>query len=173
MGAFAYASHGPSLTVTFVPAMALSYGLYLSRTARRPMPDPDRVLPLYLAALAVQFLHFAEEYITGFNVLWPALFGATPYAAGTFVAFNMAAYTAFILGALALYRGVRPPMLLVWFFAVMGVMGNAVLHPIYCLVVGGYFPGLWTSLAYLVLGPLLLRRLWASQASAPRPTPAM
>lgn len=45
------------------------------------------------------------------------------------------------------------------FFAVYGVVGNAITHTAWTLLKGGYFPGLVTSLGYWVLGPLLLARL--------------
>ena len=38
---------------------------------------------------------------------------------------NMGSYAAFTLGALALFKGWRVPLLIVWFFAIMGAMGNA------------------------------------------------
>jgi hypothetical protein len=46
----------------------------------------------------------------------------------------------------------------------MGVMFNGVQHPVYSLMVKGYFPGLWTSFLDLALGPLLLKRLLLTSA---------
>jgi len=50
-------------------------------------------------------------------------------------------------------------MIFVWFFAFGGVVGNAIWHPLLALKVGGYFPGLITSFAYLIVAPILLTRL--------------
>ncbi|WP_341728982.1 hypothetical protein [Brooklawnia sp.] len=62
----------------FIPAMVIACGLHLASTAKAD-PDPARVLPIYLAALAWQFLHFAEEYSGRFWIRWPEdVFGAPP-----------------------------------------------------------------------------------------------
>ncbi|WP_396613739.1 HXXEE domain-containing protein (plasmid) [Haloferax sp. S1W] len=163
VGVFTYLSPGLSLLVTFVPAIMLAYVCYLL-TSFRQMPDPGRVLPVYLGALSVQFLHFAEEFTTGFYTRWPVeVFNATPFEMSTFVSLNMVSYAAFALGAVAIYWQVRGPMLVVWFFTLMGVIGNGILHPLYPFFATGsfgYFPGLFTSLIYLFLGPILFSRLW-------------
>ncbi|AFK21079.1 HXXEE domain-containing protein (plasmid) [Haloferax mediterranei ATCC 33500] len=163
VGAFTYLSPGLSLVVTFVPAIVLAYSCHLMTTVHR-MPDPERVLPVYLVAFAVQFLHFAEEFTTGFYTRWPVeVFNAAPFDLSTFVQLNMVSYAAFALGAVAIYRGIKGPMLVVWFFTLMGVIGNGILHPLYPLFATGefgYFPGLYSSVAYLLLGPILFARLW-------------
>jgi len=151
---FTYLSPGLSLIVTFVPAIVLAYVCYLL-TSFQQMPEPSRVLPVYLIAFGVQFLHFAEEFTTEFYTRWPVeVFNAAPFELSTFVQINMVSYAAFALGAVAIYRGIKGPMLIVWFFTLMGVIGNGILHPIYpVLATGefGYFPGLYTSVIYLIL----------------------
>jgi len=160
---FSYLSPGLSLIVTFVPAIILAYVCYLL-TSFQQMPEPSRVLPVYLIAFGVQFLHFAEEFTTEFYTRWPVeVFNAAPFELTTFVQINMVSYAAFALGAVAIYRGIRGPMLIVWFFTLMGVIGNGILHPIYPILATGefgYFPGLYTSTIYLILGPILCYRLW-------------
>lgn len=52
----------PAQKFSFAPAMVLAFVCYL-RTSYREMPKVERILPVYLVALAVQFLHFTEEYI--------------------------------------------------------------------------------------------------------------
>ncbi|WP_159500054.1 hypothetical protein [Microbacterium sp. 18062] len=84
-----------------------------------------------------------------------------------FVWGNMGSYAAFTLGALALYKGWRVPLLIVWFFAIMGVAGNAIGHLIYAVIAGDvWFPGTVTSLAYWVIGPVLILRLWRESRAA-------
>ncbi|KAA9400650.1 HXXEE domain-containing protein [Haloarcula sp. CBA1131] len=160
---FTYLSPGLSLIVTFVPAIILAYVCYLL-TSFQQMPDPSRVLPVYLVAFGVQFLHFAEEFTTEFYTRWPVeVFNAAPFELTTFVQINMVSYAAFALGAVAIYRGIKGPMLIVWFFTLMGVIGNGILHPVYPILATGefgYFPGLYTSVIYLILGPILFHRLW-------------
>ncbi len=82
---FSIFSSGLSLIVTFVPGMVLAYVLYLF-TFYRKLPIPEQFLPLYFFALAVQFLHFAEEHATYFDIVFPALFNAAPYPHNLFLA---------------------------------------------------------------------------------------
>jgi hypothetical protein len=146
----------------FVPAMIVALVCYFL-TSYRKMPKPERVLPLYLLALAIQFLHFTEEYLYGFQFrVTEILDGTPPFTADVFVAFNMIAYCLFLLGGLGMYKGLKFPMIVVWFFTIAATLGNAVLHPLLAVRVGGYFPGLFTSFAYLILGPILFMRLWDS-----------
>ena len=173
---FLIVSHGLALDVTFVPAMVLALALHLWTTNRRP-PDPERVLPVYLVAVAWQLLHFTEEFVTGFGWRWPVqIFHAEPYSPSAYLAINMISAFGFIMGGLAIYRGWRVPLIIVWFFAIMGTVGNAIGHVVWCAIVRGYFPGLWTSLGYWVLGPILIKRLLESRAhsraTVPRIAPA-
>jgi hypothetical protein len=150
----------PAQRLSFIPAMVVAFVCYL-RTSYREMPKVERLLPIYLVALAIQFLHFTEEYIYGFQFrVVEIMAGMPPFDPNVFLAFNMIAYCLFLLAGLGMYRGMKFPMIIVWFFAIGGVLGNAIWHPLLALRVGGYFPGLYTSLAYWIVGPILLRRLW-------------
>ena len=162
----AIVSPGMAMWWTFIPAMVIACGSHLASTAKAA-PDPARVLPIYLVALAWQFLHFAEEYSGQFWIRWPEdVFAAPPMTVEFFIWGNMASYAAFTLGALTLFKGWRVPLLIVWFFAIMGIMGNAIGHPIYALISGDvFFPGTLTSLAYWLIGPALILRLWRSSRS--------
>ncbi len=154
---FSVASHGASLRVTFVPGMAIVYALvvWLWRS-RQPLPAAGEILPWYLVAVAVQLLHFAEEFVTGFAEEFPRRYGAEPYDIDMFVWFNMGAYAVFVVAAVALWhRSNRKLLVPVLFFIVYGTLGNAVAHLTWAILAGGYFPGLYTSLAFWVLGPLL------------------
>jgi hypothetical protein len=93
---------------------------YLS-TSVQHTPESSRVLAVYPVAFAVQFLHFAEEFSTEFYTRWPVeVFNAAPFELTTFVQINMVSYAAFALGAAAIYRGIKGPMLIVWFFTSWG-----------------------------------------------------
>ncbi|KUH82190.1 MULTISPECIES: hypothetical protein [unclassified Mycobacterium] len=156
---------------TFIPCMVIAYCCHLASTARHAA-DPARILPIYLIALAWQFLHFADEFQGGFYRRWPEdIFGARSMSTEFFVWGNMASYAVFALAGLAMYLRLprRVPMLIVWFFAVMGVMGNAISHTLYCFITGDLgFPGFWTSLAYWIIGPVLIYRLWTSRSEGHR-----
>lgn len=150
----------PAQRFSFAPAMVLAFVCYL-RTSYREMPDVERVLPLYLIALAIQFPHFAEEYIYGFQYRVTEIMAGMPaFNVNVFVAFNMIAYSLFLLAGLGMYKGMKFPMIIVWFYVIAGVVGNSIWHLLLTLRVGGYFPGLYTSLAGWILGPILLKRLW-------------
>jgi hypothetical protein len=165
MAVFSKISPGRALKLTFVPAMGIAYGCHLL-TTNRATPDPERVLPLYLLALATQFLHLTEEFSTEFYRRWPEeIFDAPAMSPKTHVAINMVSYAAFTLGAVGLYRRIKAAMVIVWFFTLMGVVGNAIQHPLYAAKVRGYFPGLYTSVVYWLFGPALVRRLWATRQS--------
>ena len=158
----------PAQKYFFVPAMIVALCCYF-RTSYRQMPKPHRVLPVYLIALAIQFLHFTEEYVYGFHYRVTELMeGMPPFNANMFVAFNMIAYCLFLLAGVGMYKGLKFPMIIVWFFTCAATIGNGVLHPLLALRVGGYFPGLFTSLAYLIVGPMLFLRLW--EGSNPQTT---
>ena len=160
---FALFSVGPTLLVTFVPAMGLAWLLYMVRTRNGPLPDRKRFTPVFLIAMGVQLLHFAEEYATDFPSRWPReMFGVGHgYDVDVFVGFNLAAYVVFLAAFVGTVRlGYRTPAVVLWFVVLMMALGNAVLHPIWALKAGGYFPGLYTSLAYWILGPILVVRMW-------------
>ncbi len=141
----------PAQRLSFVPVMVVAFVCYLL-TSYREMPKVERVLPIYLVALAIQFLHFTEEYVYGFHQrIAEIMAGMPPFDADVFVAFNMIAYCLFLLAGLGMYKGVKFPMILVWFFAIV-VLGNAIWHLLLTLRVGGYFPGLYTSFCRLDCG---------------------
>ncbi|MCR9285947.1 HXXEE domain-containing protein [Saprospiraceae bacterium] len=153
-------SSGLSLIVSFVPAMIISYICYLFSTYRK-MPDPDRIVPIYFFSIGIQLLHFTEEFIGEFYSRFPFLIDGSPgYSINLFVGFNMWAYFVFILGGIGLYYGKKIPTLIVWFFIIMGVAGNAIVHLIFCIMNGGYFPGFYTSLIYWFLAPILIKRMF-------------
>ena len=153
----------PAQRFSFVPAMFVAFVCYLL-TSYREMPKVERVLPVYLVALALQFLHFTEEYIYGFQFrVVEVAAGMPPFDPKVFLAFNMIAYCLFLLAGLGMYKGMKFPMIIVWFFAIC-VMGNAIWHLLLTFKVGGYFPGLYTSFTGWILGPVLLKRLWEREA---------
>jgi len=149
--------------ILFIPGIILSFILYLVYLKHRS-PDPDRVVPLYLLALGIQFLHFAEEYTTGFTTELPKLIGQEAYPIGYWLVFNMVAYFVFAIGGIILFKRINSLLIIPIFFILVGVMLNAVGHIILSLYTGGYFPGLYTALLYTVIGPILLRQLFNAKS---------
>jgi hypothetical protein len=140
----------------------LSVGLviaYLFWIAARWNNDPAAVLPMCLLAIAVQCLHFTEEYLTGFQRQFPRLMGYE-WSDGRFVAFNMAWLAVFVLAALGVYRRVPLAYLIVLFLALAGGVGNGAGHLLLSATQGRYFPGVATAPLCLLAGIGLLSKLF-------------
>lgn len=126
-------------------------------------PDADRLAraaPWALVVLAIQSLHFTEEFSTGFHERFPAMLGFAQWTPVFFVVFNMAwiaAWSLAIAGAVT-RRASFPAGWLIWFLAIAAA-GNGIAHPVLAIVGGGYFPGLVTSPVLGVTGIFLVRAL--------------
>ena len=118
----------------------------------------ERAVHLFSLGLAVQCLHFTEEFVTGFQHRWPALLGLSNWSNNFFVSFNLLWLSIWILSAVGLQRGIRRSLFPAWFFA-MASMANGIAHPVLALITGGYFPGLLSSPLLGALGVMLSRRL--------------
>lgn len=150
----------PSLWIAliFIFFLAVSLGYYLFYYPEHPTPNL-RLAQWYFVALAVQCLHFIEEYLGSFYIQFPALFDLEPIERDEFVIFNLGAYAIFILGGIAIFKNARSYMLIPIFFILLGVMANGIIHVLLALWTGAYFPGLLTAIIYLILGPWLLKLL--------------
>jgi hypothetical protein len=136
-------------------------GLVLTCT-RRPVkysgPAIDEIIGLYLVGIAFQCLHFTEEYVTHFYVRAPEFLGFVAWSGEFFVVFNLSWIAVWLFGAVGIKLGVRAAYFPVWFFAI-GMVGNAIWHPLLSLATGGYFPGLYTSPFAGIIGVMMLLRL--------------
>ncbi len=157
---FVVASKGLSMIVTFVPGMIISYIFYLL-TVFKKHPEGKFILPLYLLGVGWQAIHFAEEYLTGYNEAFPALFGAEPYPADQFVISNMIALLFYAFSGACMELKIQGPQLIAIFFIIFGGLINAIMHVIFSIKSGGYFPGLYTALPFF-LAPLLIYMIWKS-----------
>jgi len=95
-------------------------------------------------------------------VAWPSEF---------FVIFNLVWIALWLLAAVGVKRGMRTAFFPLWFFAI-GMVGNALWHPLLSLATGGYFPGLFTSPFAGIIGVMLLSRLWKLTDPALEPNTA-
>ena len=129
------------------------------KPAKNSEPAIDGIVNLYLIGIAFQCLHFTEEFVTRFYVRAPEFLGFVRWSTEFFVTFNLIWIAVWLWGAVGLKRGMRIAFFPVWFFAI-GMVGNAIWHPLLCLATGGYFPGLLTSPFAGVVGAILLSRLW-------------
>lgn len=154
-----FLSHGLSLILTFDLGMLLAVVMYFKFT-HKAEGSYSAVAPLYFLALALQFLHFAEEFVTGFYTRWPVeIFRSVPYDINSFLIVNMISYFFFLIAGIAMLKNIKFPILIAWFFIIMGVCIQAVQHTVYAIMVGGYFPGLYTSLVCYILGPILIIKM--------------
>ena len=118
----------------------------------------DRVIKLYLIGIAFQCLHFVEEFVTGFYIRVPPFLGFVPWSPEFFVTFNLCWIALWLVAAVGIKKQIRAAFFPVWFFAI-GMVGNAIWHPLLCVATGGYFPGLFTSPFAGVIGLILVSRL--------------
>jgi hypothetical protein len=72
------------------------------------LPARDGVLRVFLIGLALQCLHFAEEFITSFYSRFPLVLGRQPWSPEFFVAFNLLWLTVWMLSATGVRGGYRP-----------------------------------------------------------------
>jgi formate hydrogenlyase subunit 3/multisubunit Na+/H+ antiporter MnhD subunit len=130
---------------------------------RRSSPDEaakerDAASTVLGVATAIQSVHFAEEWATGFHARFPALLGLDPMPLAFFVTFNLAWIVVWIVSTPLLRRGRKPAFFAAWFLAIAGVL-NGVAHPMMAIASGGYFPGLITSPVIGLAGVLVWQRL--------------
>ena len=121
--------------------------------------NPAAILPAYLLAIAVQCLHLTEEFVTGFQRRFPRLIGYE-WSDARFLTFNLVWLAVFVLAALGVYRRVPLAYLVVLFFALAGGVANGTGHLLLCASQRGYFPGAVTAPLCLLLGILLITRLF-------------
>ena len=143
----------------------LSVGLVISFlvwVAARWKNDPETILPMYLLAIAVQCLHFTEEFVTGFQKEFPKLAGYE-WSDARFVTFNMAWLAVFVLAGIGVYRRVQLAYLVVLFLALAGGVGNGAGHLLLSAQQGRYFPGAATAPLCLLAGIALLTRLFGKR----------
>ena len=155
---------GEPLLSTFVPGLMVAWMIFLWMQVKRiPLPEGRVFYPFFFSLLAWQFLHFGEEFMTGFRSQFPEFFGTEPYSAELFVGINMVSYfvftTAFIM---AFSFGLRFLLVPVLFFIVYGAIGNAISHTFWVLSEGAYFPGFFTAQMYWILGFMVLSKLVSS-----------
>jgi hypothetical protein len=141
--------------------------------ARKPpkysAAEIDGIIGLYLVGIAFQCLHFTEEFLTGFYVRAPEFLGFVAWSSEFFVTFNLVWIALWLLAAVGAKREMRVAYFPVWFFAI-AMVGNAIWHPLLCLAIRSYFPGLFTSPFAGIIGAILLSRLWKLTDAARAPS---
>jgi len=139
-------------------SVAAIASLFLA-VSRRSDGIESRTVNIAAASLAVQSVHFAEEYLTGFNERFPELLGLPAWPVTFFVVFNLSLIAIWLLSIYSLRRSRLYAIFPVWFLAIASVV-NGIAHPLMALLSEGYFPGLVTSPIAGLAGTLLFRALW-------------
>jgi hypothetical protein len=149
---------GRPLTFTFIPGLFVSWLIYLWMYRNKTeLPEWSTFSPIYFLTIAWQFIHFTEEYLTGFYNRFPSLYGHTPYPLYLFISFNMVSYFVFVVACLLVFtKSLKFLAVPVLFFLVYGAMGNAITHTWWVILQKSYFPGFYTAQVYWILGPLAL-----------------
>ena len=155
---FWYVSLSLPIVIVFIPGAIITFIIYF-RKYQKQLPDPHKLLPIYLLAMGIQLLHFAEEYVMDFHKAVPELLNQPEYPIDYLVIFNMVAYAIFILGGIVILKQIKALMVIPLFFIIVGVFLNSVAHVLISIYVGGYFCGLYTGVIYLFLWPAMIKRL--------------
>ena len=149
------------------PVILLNIGLIASLlawlTTGGGVPFPNRLIgPIFLVSIAVQTCHFLEEYAGRLYEILPPVFGLSPLPAHKFVVFNLIWIGIFLLSAVGVFKRVRIALLPVWFMALVGGIGNTIIHGWHAIQSGGYSPGVATALVNLPLAVVLIILLTGS-----------
>ena len=148
----------PSIIVLGVVAIAAAW-LAVNRASPIEAADERHTASVVLGiATAIQGVHFAEEWATGFHARFPALLGMESMPLSFFVPFNLAWIVIWVVSIPLLRRGRKAAFFAAWYLAIAGIL-NGVAHPLTALASSGYFPGLITSPFIGVAGVILWQRL--------------
>jgi hypothetical protein len=144
-----------TLGLTLAALIALSFTISRGRVSVSSVP---RIRLAATAAILFQLGHFIEETLHHFYDSFPELLGLAPWSREFFLAFNLTCFVAWLLAVVAINAYWRISAFALWFLAIAS-MANGIVHPLFAVAVGGYFPGLWTSPFVGILGVVLFRAL--------------
>ncbi len=138
---------------------AVAYGLWLKSRSRNSI-EPNKLLPLYLLASIVQIVHMLEEYLSGFPQEFPVLLNAEPWTNQFFLTvFVFIGVSIYLAAAIGLVYRIQASYYIVWWFAIVPGMANAVAHISLAAIAGDYFPGIITAPFSLAVNAILIIKL--------------
>jgi hypothetical protein len=145
--------------IVFLPTI-VAFVAWLKTTYPYPVKS-ERVVIVYLFAIAVQFVHLSEEFINRFWDYYNVMFvPPIPWDERFFtVLFIIAFPLLFVLGAIGLLAHNPLGNYLAWWFALGPNMANFVAHLAFPFIYGGYVPGLWTAPLHGAMSLVLLHAL--------------
>ena len=154
-------SHVPSEIVGTAFLWAIfALAAVIAYSKRNEPPAPTNIAPLVCLTLALQAVHCAEEFVTGFHITAPVLLGLAPWSPGFFVSLNLVwiALWSIALGAVSRGVSIWPVMTALWFLSLAAV-ANGFVHPLLSLLTADYFPGTITAIPLGFSGFVLARRM--------------
>ena len=117
---------------------------------------------LYLIGILIQLTHFLEEYYTGFYKALPAIFNTDAWTGSQFIIFNIIWLIIFLLAAIGTIKNIRLSFLVMWFFVLIGGIGNGIMHIGLSLLQKEYFPGTVTAFFLFVIGIIMIQNITSS-----------
>lgn len=156
---------GTPLLATFVPALVVVWFVFFGMFIKQqPLPKGSVFIPLFMIGISWQFLHFDEEFVTGFSDLFPVLYGVPAYSHQKFISINMISYFLFTIACMLVFtKGLRFLLVPVLFFVIGGALGNAIWHTWWVVWLGGYFPGFVSAQIYWIIGFVLISMIVGSR----------
>lgn len=117
---------------------------------------------LYLIGTLIQVTHFFEEYYTEFYKTLPSIFNAYPWTKKQFIIFNIIWLIVFLSAAIGTFKNNKLSFLIMWFFLIIGCIGNGILHIGLSLLQQKYFPGAVTAAFLFIIGIIMTREVTRS-----------
>lgn len=150
--------------VGLVPAVIIggsaivSFFVWIFTTYNRPV-NPDRIVPLYLLALAGQIIHTGEEYVADFPGYLTGLFHLQNLDKNTFaLGVLIIAAAIWVLAGYGLLKKHPLANYFLWFFLIGPGIANGVAHIAFPFIAKStYFPGLFTVLIPTILSLIIMR----------------
>jgi hypothetical protein len=180
MIALSLSNIGPGFTIIVGGSAIVAYFIWLLTTYHHPV-DGRKILPLYLLAIGMQFIHLTEEYVADFPDDFSALTGSHLSPNAFVLIAILAGGIAYVFAGFGLIQRHPVANYLLWFFLI-GPVGlvNTIAHFTFPFLAGtAYFPGLLTVLLPTMFGTALAWRIiqdgrqqWFARtlSAAPLPT---
>ena len=170
--AVAWTTLGLAFVMIVALPTAVAYFAWLKTTYRSPISS-NRVVAVYLLAIAVQIVHLSEEYLNEFWDYFNAMFYTPiPWGERLFTAVFVLTFPfLFVVAAFGLLYKNPFANYIVWWFALGPNLANFVAHLAFPFIYGGYVPGLYTAPLHGVMAVYFLRTLiMHHRASQARPS---
>jgi len=98
----------------------------------------------------------------GFYKELPSIFNANSWTGSQFIIFNIVWLIIFLLAAIGSFKKFKLSFLIVWFFVLIGGIGNGIMHIGLSLLRKEYFPGSVTSVFLFAIGIIMIQNITSS-----------